>query len=58
LAVYLSREILDMSYEAIGDFFNKKHTTIMYSCDMVSDKIKTDSTLQTEIDDLKSQLKG
>jgi chromosomal replication initiator protein len=58
LAVYLSREILEMSYEAIGEYFNKKHTTIMYSCDMITDKIKTDSALQTEIEDLKSTLKG
>jgi chromosomal replication initiation ATPase DnaA len=47
-----------MSYEAIGEYFNKKHTTIMYSCDMITDKIKTDSALQTEIEDLKSTLKG
>lgn len=58
LAVYLAREVLQMSYEAIGEFFCKKHTTIMYSCDIVADKIKTDSELQATIDELKSVLKG
>jgi chromosomal replication initiator protein len=58
LAVYLCREVLNMSYEAIGDYFCKKHTTIMYSCDTISEKIKTDKAIQTEIEDLKSIFKG
>lgn len=58
IAVYLAREVLRMSYEAIGDFFSKKHTTIMYSCDLVAEKLKLDSALQVEIDDIKSALKG
>ena len=58
LAVYLAREVLQMSYEAIGDFFCKKHTTIMYSYDLIADKLKTDGDLARVIDDLKSALKG
>ena len=57
-AIYLAREILNLSYESIGEFFDKKHTTIMYSCDLISNKIKTDKDLQTEIEDIKSALKG
>ena len=34
-AIYLAREILNLSYESIGEFFDKKHTTIMYSCNNV-----------------------
>ncbi len=58
IAVYLSREVLQMSYEAIGDFFAKKHTTIMYSCDMIADKLKSDSNLQSEIEELKTLVRG
>jgi chromosomal replication initiator protein len=58
LAVYLCREVLNMSYEGIGEYFCKKHTTIMYSCDTICDKIKTDKQIQTEVDELKSILKG
>lgn len=58
VAVYLAREILQMSYESIGDYFAKKHTTIMYSCDLIADKIKTDDNLKTEIEDIKTSLKG
>lgn len=58
VAIYLSREVLGMSYEAIGEFFDKKHTTIMYSCDIVSNRVKTDTNLANELNDIKSNLKG
>lgn len=58
IAVYLAREVLQLSYEAIGEFFNKKHTTIMYSCESVSNKIGTDNDLQSEIEDIKSGLRA
>lgn len=57
IAVYLARDVLGMSYESIGDFFAKKHTTIMYSCDLVSDKLKVDSDLQSVIDEIKLSFK-
>ena len=47
-----------MSYEAIGDYFCKKHTTIMYSCDLVEDKLKTDSELQEKVEEIKASLRG
>ena len=58
IAVYLAREVLQMSYESIGEFFNKKHTTIMYSYEMIADKLKTDSELKSVIDELKTSLRG
>ena len=58
IAVYLAREVLQMSYESIGEFFNKKHTTIMYSCEMIADKLKTDSELKSVIEELKASLRG
>lgn len=58
VAVYLARDVLQMSYESIGDYFSKKHTTIMYSCDLISDKLKTDDNLQNEIDEVKSMIKS
>lgn len=58
VAIYLSREILKMSYEAIGKFFDKKHTTVMYSCDLITDKLKMDADLDTALDSIKNLLKG
>ena len=58
IAVYLSRELLNMSYEAIGEFFAKKHTTIMYSCDLVTEKLKTDNDLQNTLEEIKGLLRA
>ncbi len=58
IAIYLAREVLQMSYESIGDFFAKKHTTIMYSCDLISDKLKVDNSLQDTINEIKLTLKN
>jgi len=58
IAVYMARDILGMSYESIGEFFEKKHTTIMYSCEMVSEKLKIDTELQNLIDEIKMSLKN
>ena len=58
IALYLCREILKISYESIGDFFNKKHSTVIYSCrDVVGDKIKTDAELKRIIDEITLSLK-
>lgn len=57
VAVFLARDILQLSYEAIGDYFSKKHTTIMYSCDLIADKIKSDADLQDEVDEIKALIK-
>lgn len=58
IALYLCREILKMSYESIGDFYNKKHSTVIYSCrDVVGEKIKTDTDLKRIIDEITQSLK-
>lgn len=58
IAIYLAREVLQMSYEAVGEFFVKKHSTVMYSCDLVKDKLKVDTEFQSTVEDIKSTLKG
>lgn len=57
ITAYLSREILEQSYEAIAEYLEKKHTTILYSCDTISEKIKTDSNFKTMIQDISSKIK-
>ena len=58
IALYLCREMLKMSYESIGDFFNKKHSTVIYSCrDVIGEKIKTDKDLKQIIDEITLSLK-
>ncbi len=57
IALYLCREVINMSYESIGDFFDKKHTTVLYSCNNISDKLKTDNNLKLLIDDITKTFK-
>ena len=51
-AIYLTREILDLSFPAMGEIFNKNHTTILYSYEKLKKDLLTDRTLQTTIPEL------
>lgn len=58
IAFYMCREILKMNYEAIGEFFNKKHSTVIYSCrDVIGERLKTDNELKCIIDEITLSLK-
>ena len=58
IAVYLSREITEKSFESIAEFFNKKHTTMLYSYDKIKEELKTNNELDHAINELKSKIKG
>ena len=58
IAMYLIREITGKSLTAIGkEFGGRDHTTVIYAHKQISDKMKTDTSLQKEMDTIKSQLK-
>lgn len=57
VAVYLAREITEKSFETIAEFFNKKHTTMLYSYDKIKDDIKVNKELERTVSDLKSKIK-
>ncbi len=57
ITAYLSREILSLSYEAIADYLDKKHTTILYSCETVGEKIKVNSDFANTIQDIRAKIK-
>lgn len=57
ITAYLSREILSLSYEAIADYLDKKHTTILYSCETVGEKIKVNSDFAKTIQDIRAKIK-
>lgn len=58
IAVYLAREITNMSFVSIAEFFNKKHPTILFSHEKIKSEIKTDNNLAEMINNLASQIKG
>ena len=52
IAIYLAKELTGESFPSIGEFFNRKHTTIMYSHNKVKTDIATDRKLASEINEL------
>lgn len=58
VAVYLSREVTEKSFETIAEFFNKKHTTMLYSYEKIRDEIKINKELEQKINEIKRSLKG
>ena len=58
VAVYLSREITEKSFETIAEFFNKKHTTMLYSYEKIKGEIKTNKELERTVSEIKNSLKN
>lgn len=58
LAVYLTRELTQLSFVNIANFFNKKHPTILFSYEKIKEEIKTDNNLNQVICDLTKEIKG
>lgn len=59
IAMYLARELTDRSLPQIGqEFGGKDHTTVMHSCEKISEEIKFDTDLQKAVNELKGELKN
>jgi len=58
IAMYLSRNITDESFESIGNAFGgRHHSTVMNSCSNIEKMIKTDVSFVKTIEDLKLNFK-
>lgn len=57
IAVYLARELTQKSFESIADYFNKKHTTMLYSYDKIKDELKVNKELSRAVSEIKKKLK-
>jgi chromosomal replication initiator protein len=49
IAMYLIREILDLSYPEIGKLFAKHHSTVMYSVEQIADQRRSNPSLDTTV---------
>ncbi len=59
IAMYLCRNLLDMSFAAVGKAFNgKDHTTVMAACKKVDNMLKTDANMKKAIKTLTTDLKS
>lgn len=57
IAIYLIRQLLNEPYEAIGEIFNRNHTTIMYSNDQIELKLKEERDLAEEVEVIRKLIK-
>lgn len=57
IAMYLCREMTDLSLPKIGQSFGgKDHTTVLHACDKISKEIKTNPVLAEDIRNLKDEI--
>lgn len=58
IAVYLIRNRLDLSYPAIAKLFGKKdHTSIMHSCEVIENELKTNKEFSNTLDAIMDKIK-
>jgi len=59
IAMYLARELTDRSLPQIGmEFGGKDHTTVMHSCDKISELVIKDDNLKRALNELKDDLRN
>lgn len=52
VAIYLIRELTDLSFAGIGKVFNRDHATMVASVNKVKEQIDGDSSFEAQIDDM------
>ncbi len=58
VAMFMMREIKNLPYNSIGEYFGKDHTTVMYSCDTLIKEMEHDSRLQKAVEKIKEKITG
>lgn len=57
IAMYLTREITDLSLPKIGEGFGgRDHTTVLHACEKISSDLKNDETLKSILNELSNRL--
>ncbi len=59
IAIYLSRQLLEISHERIGKYFSgRKHSSIIHSIKLIQSEISRDRSMALVIEDIKAKLCG
>ena len=57
IAMYLSRSLLNESFERIGlEFGGKDHSSVMHACNKIKEEMENNESLREEIDKIKSSI--
>lgn len=58
IAMYLTRELTDLSLPKIGNFFGgRDHTTVIHGCDKIARELESDQTLQEIVNELMNRIR-
>ncbi len=58
VAMYIARDITEYSTTEVGlEFGGRDHTTVMYACERIKERMKTDPYLVTQIDNLRKDVR-
>ena len=57
IAIYICRELTNQSFEIIGSYFNRKHTTTLYAYEQIKNKIGSNNKISKAVREIKQALK-
>lgn len=58
IAVFLLRELTEMSHASVGKVFNRDHATVVASVNKIKELMKEDSSFEAQIDDMIKDLRS
>ena len=58
VAMYICREMTDMSTTAIGQSFGRDHTTVMHGCDKIADTMHADLSFRNRVEEIMKIVTG
>lgn len=58
ITFYIVRKITNMSYEDIGEEFNKHHSTVMYNIEQIEKEMAENSKLARQVNDIINNIKS
>lgn len=58
IAMYLTRELTEMSLTQIGAAFNRDHTTVIHACEKVSEDARSDAATANLLEDLRRAVRS
>ena len=56
ITIYLIREVTEMSYPSIAKLFDRNHSTIIASCELIEKKLSADPLFAINISDIKKDI--
>ncbi len=57
IAIYLCRELSETTLKNIGEAFNRDHSTVMHSCEMVTARMQEDRNLREELEAIREKIR-